>query len=616
MDLITREISRFIGALNLLLEGGRQRFDHDAVRVSPLEAEPDGPGTTPLALRHPYSKAEHSPALSLAAGGGPGTAPLPRTDPGGHGWMHVPALGWGLAAGAAAAPAAAATPLAGGAWPVPPEPAPPGSVHVVIKQQNTLGDVDILLHGGFAVPFAPPALFDAALEAALTTAQGLTLTDLTAPAARFDAVKAGALELAEAALAAEPAPGPGEAHLVEGATGLYLNGAPIDELPEHVPADPAEAQIHTGANTLVNAAAITVNWIDAPVYAVMGDTLRLDVISQVNLLHESLHAPAPGAYTPAALVNAAGFVSTGVAGPVIAAAADGPANLHITRLDGDLAVFNWLEQYNFVRDHDMVSLTLAAGESHFLLGGNTAVNLAELFEHGFGYDLIVIGGDMVQLSMITQINVLLDATVIAGAEATVIWGGNTLWNEAVIAAPGQTHGGALPDPYAEAGATLGAGGRDLPAGLLEDPAFAGLETLRILHVEGDLIVFNHIHQVNVLGDADQFAIFAGDAAGDWVALAAGGNTLLNTAVITELGGPSLIHAGGTHYSDAMLHQAEFVASDAPDPFQPDPFPLIGEAVAFLAEGMLAAEADAAPQPLHSGAPPPASDPDILQTMLA
>src|SRR5690606_23576530 len=120
--------------------------------------------------------------------------------------------------------------------------------------------------------------------------------------------------------------------------------------------------------------------------------------------------------------------------------------------------------------------------------------------------------------------------------------------------------------------------------VLDDPAFAGRDVLRVLHIKGDLVSAQIIKQVNILGDADQVDLLAARAmenAGD-VSVTTGSNVLINAAHIGQFGIDSTVHTGGGIYSDALIHQAELV--DANNPFG-SAGGLASEAVVFLTDAM-------------------------------
>ena len=122
-----------------------------------------------------------------------------------------------------------------------------------------------------------------------------------------------------------------------------------------------------------------------------------------------------------------------------------------------------------------------------------------------------------------------------------------------------------------------------------------------------------IRQTNILGDSDEIQPYLQDVVdtGGEVKVIAGSNVLINSASIAEFGVDSHVYVGGDYYSDAVLHQAELVSSDAPVLPAND---LASEAVLFLADGMIGEDGDEAPiQPIdaHHHA-----SPDAMTTVLA
>lgn len=156
--------------------------------------------------------------------------------------------------------------------------------------------------------------------------------------------------------------------------------------------------------------------------------------------------------------------------------------------------------------------------------------------------------------------------------------------------------------------------------ILSVPALADLDVVRVLHVSGDLVNVHAVKQTTVLSDAD---LVAGPGAASAIT---GANMVTNTAATVDIGMDSVVMAGGDLYTDAFLHQAEFV--DFHDPGgvggagPSSTSALASEAVAFLADGMLDAqfgalggidtEAHLAMANLGDAGPPA----DIMQVMLS
>lgn len=349
-----------------------------------------------------------------------------------------------------------------------------------------------------------------------------------------------------------------------------------------------------GANTLVNQAAIVSAAIAAPVVAVAAGVYSYNIISQTNIWSDidSLTGIAGGAADAATQgLNLASYTSFSNPIPDSAGPGDAPQYWATVTLEGSLISCNWIEQFNLMSDNDVTAITLQADQSLFLMGGNGALNQISLSELGSSYDLIIVGGQMINLNAILQTNVLLDDDRImvggGGQGAQISSGDNLLVNDAAITRIGHDN---ITQTTAQIDAMLAdaAEGRvSLPQSVLDDPAFRDLAVVRVLQIEGDLVSLNFLRQTNILGDADQIELYRDGltAAGGAVEVVAGSNMLVNAASITEFGVDADIYSGGGIYSDALLYQAELVSTD--DPLMPDPGSgLASEAVLFLAEGML------------------------------
>jgi hypothetical protein len=320
---------------------------------------------------------------------------------------------------------------------------------------------------------------------------------------------------------------------------------------------------------------------------------------------------------PSNLINAARIERTSTATEDDAAADPGPmpGNWIVTRIEGDLICYNWIQQTTYLTDHDRAVYTTGASNSYVALGGNQLVNTALIAELGFHFDLILVGGSYYDISVLTQINVLLDDDLVAG-DCNVSGGDNLLFNSASIKATGVDSFGAITDEYMGAIDSMVDGAGTMPAFLARDGHLQGAEVLRVLYVSGDLVKMNLVKQVNVVGDADQILIPPGALTGDAVVIA-GSNALANVASIRDLGVDSVVMAGGQIYTDALIHQAGFVDMDAaPSGVHLAPG-LASEAVVFLADHMLdpaspGADADgpAGPIPMDGGSL------DVMQSVLS
>ena len=412
-----------------------------------------------------------------------------------------------------------------------------------------------------------------------------------------------------------PAPGdsgnpPGAHDFSRDFEGDGTDGADADQV------DPGHTAI-AGANSLINEVAIASSWLDASVFAVRGDVLQLDAISQVNVLldHDAVMGSAV----------ASASTSMNVAEIVTVSSEDGtepggdglPASWHVTRISADIIQTNWVEQYTFATDFDRAEVVLSGNATHLGLGGNEIVNATILNEIGYQWDLIFVGGDMIDVTAITQENVLLDSDTVTAsgpAGASVSTADNLLWNGVTLAKTGIDQFAALTEKFAEAAQDLAEGAETIAREVAQDALFKGTEMLRVLQIDGDFITLNSLKQTNILGDADQIHLAMESLAEALqTKLVAGSNALLNLASVEEHGIDSVIMAGGQVYSDALLYQAELIELDAA-PTGVGLSSLAGEAVAFLADGMIDETSEGSIAPT-SGAEGPA-DLDVMQTMLA
>jgi hypothetical protein len=399
------------------------------------------------------------------------------------------------------------------------------------------------------------------------------------------------------------------------------DGPPNEEEADNPFAVDPGHHVMTGGNLAANEAYVGSNWVDAKVIAVMGDVVRLDVISQVNILSDGDIGTHPGA--PSWAVNAAAIeLHSSETGDVTGPPADVfPSHWQVVRVEGDVVAVNWIQQHVFATDYDRVEVQFSGSDTYFGLGGNLLGNLASLVELGFHYDLIIVGGRMISMNMVEQINVLLDDDWVSGAvwAADAISGGdNYLQNSATISTTGIDTITAMTEAFRAAGEALAAGGNSISAALAADPLFAGKATLSVLYISGDLIEVNAIEQLNYVGDADQVYLALQDfvaGAGDDVTVTTGSNALLNDATITDIGIDSTVLAGGQVYSDALIHQAELIDTEA----APDGVVLSGltnEAIAaFLASDMI--DPPANPDD-YGGVPPIMADGgslDVMQSVL-
>lgn len=654
-DRISEEIAHFIGLFQLEIEGLRLRLDYERFSHRQQENALESQGHAPAGLTAPHVLKGFDPGLSWQ----PPFHPLPpppilRPD--------APALSEVIAPPEAGPPPrlkledpviwTVTQQTISGTIP------PPNPILVSISQTARMWDDDLLLVTGVTT-FIDLSILHAEFGGmiAFSRAAGpLDLGETLQPSlAHPDAVLA---LMKTVALHVTP-DGLDQQMALRGddAQGSFLDGTPItaEDLPvfrdllpallapatdEDAPPDPFAWRddgttsphspafavdpghlVVTGGNLAMNEATIIQAWVDAPVIAVAGDAIRLDVVSQINILYGAGRSDGWAVPVPSQLVNA---VSRELISAPASRPEDGgdglPGSWSVVRITGDVIAVNLLQQYVFGSDADRIEVSITAAATYISTGENILANGAILRELGFHYDLILIGGSMVTLNLIEQVNLLWDADLVAGAAGASVdhhAGDNLQMNLARISQTGIDQTAELPQAFREALDGLGAGGRGIGAEVARDGRFEGLESLRVLYIEGDFITANIIQQHNFLNDTDQLAILdqAGLTAGAEIRLVTGSNAQLNAAQIQTVGMDSEILVGGSVYSDALIFQARLLDEDAP-PTGVSMMPLANEAVAFLAEDMLT------PQKDHSDAPlaaPVTHDPasgDLLHALIA
>jgi hypothetical protein len=187
-------------------------------------------------------------------------------------------------------------------------------------------------------------------------------------------------------------------------------------------------EVIAGANTLVNTASITSQWLDADVIAVAGDVVRLDAISQTNVVID--HDSTPGAALPGMIadqssvaMNAASIALKSVAearaesgNPAPKAEPEiiknAPANWAVVRYEGPVTQVNWVKQHSFTTDFDQAVVTFSGAATFLGLGENALSNTFDLDAYGFQYDLILVAGNLIDINMINQLNIIFDSDVV------------------------------------------------------------------------------------------------------------------------------------------------------------------------------------------------------------
>ena len=267
----------------------------------------------------------------------------------------------------------------------------------------------------------------------------------------------------------------------------------------------------------------------------------------------------------------------------------------MTQVQGDLVFMNWMKQFAFVSDHDVVVASASGVQTSVVMGENESVNAASVSELGHYYDLIVVGGNVYSANMITQINVLVDNDLVGAVSGfqtsgpgSISTGNNLQWNSAgILNIGGADRFQSMPDAYKSTLDNMANGHMDVSHGVLADSAFSGLGAINVLYVSGNVYELNYLEQHTIVGDNDQVALamnaVAADPTANW-SIVTGSNTVANVASITNLDSMGKTYVGGQHYSDAMLVQSGLVpsASDMQISGQ-NPDAIVNEAVAFLTD---------------------------------
>jgi hypothetical protein len=517
-----------------------------------------------------------------------------------------------------------------------------GSILTGIAQSNQMQDRDAVLANPEA---GVPAWADTDPETRLAELVAAAAED--APAAAWMLREAASDPVALSELVAELAPeragagdGDGAAELLVSGEGVWVDGVLAAERPARpdpqedreaaTPPDAPDAdalaegdaaagdddagpegrngledpglEAELGSNRSEQAATIRdLNEVSGTV-VVMGDVHDLSMIWQANLLSD---ADGIAAAFEGVLPEAGGNLASNVAwfedAPALVApgAASRPSEAlrwEVDIVEGDLFDVNVLVQHHEIRDGDIAVQHHATGFSRLMLGGNEALSEAELTARADYYDVLVVGGGMVRANLIFQSNHLVDDDALPllstpGGDASVLPGGNLLWNDAHIRVSGEdvfapldAAGRAFHDALARGDETA-----ETPFDLPVHAGGAG-GTLRVLYVEGDYFDVNAISQTTVIHDVDA-ALQLGRGG---TVLETGGNVSANAALIVDSRGQGEIAmAGGAHYDDDLLIQTNLIAEDT-DMRIVDPDTLASELVAFLDPEQLPEPEDAGP----------------------
>ncbi|GGA63694.1 type I secretion system ATPase [Nitratireductor aestuarii] len=521
--------------------------------------------------------------------------------------------------------------MSSGAGVILPEIPTVGSVANYVNQMIGLSDDDNFNVGGSGLEFSPDAIGDApVLQLAAEASEFLFQAGPDIPG-NAEALKDFSDALIDYIEAQDPETAPEGVFVAKGISieGIFVNGELVEEAPnlddyfsfkdrlDAVPSIDDElpnnavvtddgiavvdqsVTVEMAQNTLVNSAVVNSLWTGGVVMAVLGDHTELNVISQVNAYADQdsvsglLDSWATSGKSTETF-NIAHFDRTdpgeGTSGT---ATGSFPSNWVVTEVEGDLLIVNWLQQITFMTDNDIGIASSSGVTSMIYSGQNTGVNTIDIYELGFAYDLIVIGGSVYDINVIQQMNVLYDNDMIGAVDGFHTSGsgqydtsGNLLWNEAYIHNIGGQYE-AMSDDYREAVTGMTNGDHSVNA-LASDPAFAGSGPLRVLYIDGDMINVQYIRQTNMLGDADQLALAMHKSGmfenSDWT-ISTGNNALVNLAAINDLDSLGTTYVGGNQYSQELLVQADIISTSPEGVGWQNADALVNEAVAFLSDAL-------------------------------
>jgi hypothetical protein len=408
--------------------------------------------------------------------------------------------------------------------------------------------------------------------------------------------------------------------------GLYINGSIASEKPmldDYMPdrgiAKPAEEpeksdvslhedspagnslDVAAGANIVANIATLVNTGVMTSVTAVMGDYHQIDAITQAYIYSDrdeidSVFTRSEDQAATAAF-NIASFersVYPGAENTENSSQENGeppifPTAWRVSVLEGDVSFVHWIEQYQFVSDNDTMTITTSGATVSLLTGGNAALNIANFLGIGMQYDLIIVGGNVLDMNIISQIAVLYDndwarANPDAPEGATIQSGNNLLWNDAAIHNVGSNDRfETMPDYMNQTVNAINERDPNMPDALAHDVNFAGYEGLNVLYITGNLYDVSIIKQVSVLGDSDDVTQAAAKVLenneGATIHIDTGSNAVVNLAQIVDYDsfGSTTYVAGGV-YSDAILIQGGIIENDTSQPQQGQ---LANEVIAFL-----------------------------------
>lgn len=446
--------------------------------------------------------------------------------------------------------------------------------------------------------------------------------------------------------------------------GLYINGAVAydkptldDFMPDRGIAKPAEApeksdvslhedspagnslDIAAGANVVANIATLVNTGVMTSVTAVMGDYHQIDAITQAYIYSDRDEISSVFTHSEdqaaTAAYNIASFQRSVYPGAENAAADSHesgeppifPTAWRVSVLEGDVSFVHWIEQYQFISDNDTMTVTTSGASVSLLTGGNAALNIANFLGIGMQYDLIIVGGNVLDMNLISQIAVLYDndwarANPDAPNGATIQSGNNLLWNDASIHNVGSNDRfETMPDYMHQTVNAINERDPNMPDALAHDANFAGYQGLNVLYITGNLYDVSIIKQVSVLGDSDDVTQAAAKVLENndnaTIHIDTGSNAVVNIAQIVDYDsfGSTTYVAGGV-YSDAILIQGGIIENDTSQPTQHGQ--LANEVIAFLHDdpATIQNESDGVINGGHDLSWSNAHPSDVMQTVVA
>ncbi len=434
---------------------------------------------------------------------------------------------------------------------------------------------------------------------------------------------------AQAAAPPEPQAGEGQPPEEVQFNRVYQNDAVLSEDAQHPSIEfppPHEVELprtdgtvaglsaELGSNTQFSSAKIIDANEETMTLIVLGNYHQTDAIFQTNVYKDLDQVDVAGVGTVNDLVtgenradNIAEFIRDDLFSNMQVGAIFAGLEWHVDVLDGDFLDIKTFIQENWIIDNDVTTQTTSGAYERVLAGGSQQISLASLVDLG-RYELIIVGGDFHTANFIFQRNILLDDDILKIAadlgendadrsSQSVSWGGNTLVNDATIARLGSDSFGSIDDGLRQLIDAIGRGDTELASSFGRLINGDGSGTFDILYITGSYFDINVISQTNVLVDLDTAIQLLPDImaprGGDRLEQSAstGGNTLTNTATITDVGALSDQYLGGQFYQDAMLVQSNIVvgADEVDDVTLNDTETLVSEVIAFINPSQEAAE---------------------------